>query len=270
MVVQLHDERLRALPSVDKEFRHPALAAGGSGGAEAGRGDLHLGGGRLRVAGGAGPADAHGPAGRGAQRGVAELRAEQRGARPALAAGTGAPGPPGRSRRRRRRGAAERRELQHGHHRLWPGRSVAEGPGAALVHAEGGGAGGPLHGHRRGVGLRGLRPVAPGPAGAAVHPGDAGWGPSSALRSELDAAESPASDEGSPPKGRYFDPLPFDSRDWELDSTGVQLDFLSGAFEAKPNVFGCASDVNICEVQRRPAEGLRLLQVLSEAAMLRI
>ena len=25
--VQLHDERLRALPSVDKEFRHPALAA---------------------------------------------------------------------------------------------------------------------------------------------------------------------------------------------------------------------------------------------------
>ncbi|CAJ1455215.1 unnamed protein product [Effrenium voratum] len=39
---------------------------------------------------------------------------------------------------------------------------------------------------------------------------------------------------------------------------------------AKPNVFGCASDVNICEVQRRPAEGLRLLQVLSEAAMLRI
>ena len=40
--------------------------------------------------------------------------------------------------------------------------------------------------------------------------------------------------EGSKHPGslRYFDPLPFDSRDWELDSTGVQLDFLSGAFEA--------------------------------------
>ena len=35
--------------------------------------------------------------------------------------------------------------------------------------------------------------------------------------------------------------------------------------EAKPNVFGCASDVNICYRQGRWQLGLHLINILSEA-----
>ena len=36
--------------------------------------------------------------------------------------------------------------------------------------------------------------------------------------------------------------------------------------EAKPNVFGCASDVNICYSQNRWQEGLQMINILSQVA----
>ncbi|CAE7384700.1 unnamed protein product [Symbiodinium sp. CCMP2592] len=62
---------------------------------------------------------------------------------------------------------------------------------------------------------------------------------------------------------------------WALETTGEwqqALDFLRcmPQTRAKPNVFGCASDVNICERQGDWQKGTRLIDILSQVAMLRI
>ncbi|OLQ13088.1 Pentatricopeptide repeat-containing protein, chloroplastic [Symbiodinium microadriaticum] len=62
---------------------------------------------------------------------------------------------------------------------------------------------------------------------------------------------------------------------WALETTGEwqqALDFLEcmPQTRAKPNVFGCASDVNICERQGDWQKGSRLINILSQVAMLRI
>ncbi|CAK9102902.1 Pentatricopeptide repeat-containing protein [Durusdinium trenchii] len=55
--------------------------------------------------------------------------------------------------------------------------------------------------------------------------------------------------------------------EWEL---ALEILKVIPETRAKPNVFGCASDVNLCYRQNRWQLGLYLINILSQVALLRI